>query len=841
MRRVRLMRDSILKRRTRIDEVHVKGPSRELARLQSDKERTDLQNKAWIDNLEDIENGSKNVCLFCGRQFERRAVLLSHHKVNHHLSSNFQISFQTLTFVSITLNLQVCQLKKKPSTRISLTKKVGQISVSGGWNDREFDDSSNSNSNSNSLDGVPMDDSSLPSLKEKSKLTIKTEPEELKSEIEETVNRRRKNRSLKSNLVDESIQSDDDKSLNMGWTADETIKKEDTTPPINHTNGSDSNSNNDVSGVEIKTEEPIVVKEEKRTRTTNAASQKSTRASDPKPKLTSSHCKYCFKKFSNASNLRRHITMSHFGPKNFTCNLCSFRGHRKSDLLGHMRTKHDSERTNSLKFVQVNDKPTPKPSSQGSFSRRKEKHTEVLQDDEEEIYIDSEAFVVEESADQFKLSLDASNENSNIDEPVDNANDTTNDTLTEESTTTKQNSSLKRKGRPKTNETIVKKANVSPAPVDKKENKSVPTRRPVRNRIMPVKKDFVYDLSTLLKKDYKDFQEISPTTEPEREPESTLAPQSPQPSSSSSSSPSPSPSPTPTPAKTPAPTPSPSSSQLPLTQPSKPNNVSPVKTDNKTSKRRQMLPAHTTDAKDNELQADQSKNDSQKQSQSPDANQKTENASNQNTNDSGDTIKGAADAMAVEAVKANRAAFFKPPELPTERPVAMPQRQFDTGSMKDWPLLKSPSAIFANYKTKLSNLKVPGLKRKKRSCLLKNHKNRLHDKHNKIEANGTHTADTTGRFKGNDTEQQIPEIMKISSKLVDKIQLQCVKIESDTLKTVQSNNDAPANNKQTDSAQPTTPRRMTLLERLAENKTKKLNESLSRMTLANSDNDSDDD
>lgn len=81
MRRVRLMRDSILKRRTRIDEVHVKGPSRELARLQSDKERTDLQNKAWIDNLEDIENGSKNVCLFCGRQFERRAVLLSHHKV----------------------------------------------------------------------------------------------------------------------------------------------------------------------------------------------------------------------------------------------------------------------------------------------------------------------------------------------------------------------------------------------------------------------------------------------------------------------------------------------------------------------------------------------------------------------------------------------------------------------------------------------------------------------------------------------------------------------------------------------------------------------------------------
>lgn len=81
MRRVRLMRDSILKRRTRIDEVQVKGPSRELARLQTDKERVDSQNKAWLDNLEDNNSSSKNVCLFCGRQFDRRAVLLSHLKV----------------------------------------------------------------------------------------------------------------------------------------------------------------------------------------------------------------------------------------------------------------------------------------------------------------------------------------------------------------------------------------------------------------------------------------------------------------------------------------------------------------------------------------------------------------------------------------------------------------------------------------------------------------------------------------------------------------------------------------------------------------------------------------
>lgn len=92
MRRVRLMRDSILKRRTRIDEVQVKGPSRELARLQTDKERVDSQNKAWLDNLENNESSSKNVCLYCGRQFDRRAVLLSHHKVRY-----FVIIMQTIT------------------------------------------------------------------------------------------------------------------------------------------------------------------------------------------------------------------------------------------------------------------------------------------------------------------------------------------------------------------------------------------------------------------------------------------------------------------------------------------------------------------------------------------------------------------------------------------------------------------------------------------------------------------------------------------------------------------------------------------------------------------------
>lgn len=736
----------------------------------------------------------------------------------------------------------MCQQKKKPKTRISLTKKVGHDSVTNSWNDREFDDSSNSNSNS--VDDVCMsnsvDESTLLALKDKSKLAKKNESDLVKNEPEDTdnsiaastINRRKKNRSLKTTIMDEIIQSDDDKSLNMGWSVDETIKIEKTSSAMNHTNiDTDSNSNSKIDNVEIKTEDATNgAKDEKRTRATSVGSQK-TNASDAKPKLTSSHCKYCFKKFSNASNLRRHITMSHFGPKNFTCNLCTFRGRRKSDILGHMRTKHEynAERSGTLKFG--NEKPMPKTPSQGSFSRRKDKHTEVLQDDQEEIYIDSGSFMLEETIDQFKLSLDASQENSNIDDVVSHTNETADETLTEESALSKQNSNLKRKGRPKVNEPIVKKVNRTPAVVDKKECKSVPARRPVRNRIMPVKKDFVYDLSTLLKKDYKDFHD---DTQKDHTSTQTTAAHSEQHSVQLQ-----------LPTQTvPQPQPPSSPTQPPplVTHQIKSNTNASMTIDNKTPKRRNVLP-NATESRDTEPQrpSDQKKNEismetTQEKSQTP------ENPSTQNTT-SIDSIKGAADAMAEQAVKANRAVFSKPPELPTERPATVPQR---CGTMKDWPVLKSPSAIFANYKSKFPNLKVPGIKRKKRSCLLKMHKNRLHDKHNKIETNGTNT---NSRYKSNDTEQTSQEIVKISSKLVDKIHLQCTQNESDTTKTaVQSNNVAvkiTPSSKQQHTAPPTTttttPRRMTLLERLAENKTKKLNESLSRMSIANTDNDSDDD
>lgn len=76
-KKIRSMRDTIHKRHMRIDEVQVKGPSRELHRLQTEKERIDAENKAYLDNVA-FDNSNQSMCTYCNKIFERKAVLTSH-------------------------------------------------------------------------------------------------------------------------------------------------------------------------------------------------------------------------------------------------------------------------------------------------------------------------------------------------------------------------------------------------------------------------------------------------------------------------------------------------------------------------------------------------------------------------------------------------------------------------------------------------------------------------------------------------------------------------------------------------------------------------------------------
>lgn len=793
MRRVRQMRDTILKRRTRIDEVQVKGPSRELARLQTDKERADAQNKAWLDNLENNDN-SGNICMYCGKKFERRAVLLSHQKS--------------------------CQQKKKSNSRPSLTKKAADGDKQNGWNIRDYDDSSNSNS----LDGAYIDENTMSATTMaattttttertiKTEKVLKTEPESSGDALEQTsTNKRKRNRAIKAIVPEDTNQSSDDKSLNVCWNADASfeIKEERLTPPDAEID-SDSGSNLNVnatwsSSIDPETQMNIYTIEDVRSsdrkcRSSNNANKIA--EIKAKEKTSTSHCKYCLKKFSNASNLRRHITMLHFRPTKFTCTLCpsdAFRSHKKIDVITHLRAKHkfDGERTDAMKFMSVKDEPIPKPPS---INRRKERHTEVLKDDDEEMFMENEPLISGEDVIENFAGSDGWTENSNADADADDNIATNTIEPIDDAESNEMGSSKTRKGRPKT---ITKSLEEISLLLDdnKKDSQSLPAKRPVRNRTMPVKKDFVYDLSTLLKQQQQELQkQITQQL------------------------------------------------QLATATQAKSRNTSPTPIDNnKATKRRNTLPETQStivdiDSDQNQLQQQQS---TPQQPSSVDYQSKDDPKSIQNsTAINSELIKGAADAMAQKAIKANRAALCELPELPAERVsiISTTQRTFDPAIMKEWPILKRSASLNdgSNKSTTANqtNQKVPGLKRKKRSCLLKyssnksiHHKSRFHSNRHKISG-------SNGNIDNHEPRKETSDTMKISSKIADKIQLQI----DENIKTPnrQSNgNDikTPTANKNAEAPM----RRMTLLERLAENKTKKLNESLSRMTIGKNDYDSDDD
>lgn len=778
MRRVRLMRDTILKRRTRIDEVQVKGPSRELARLQTDKEKADAQNKAWLDNLENNDN-SGSICMYCGKKFERRAVLLSHQKS--------------------------CQQKKKPSNRITLTRKV-ENDKQNGWNVRDYDDSSNSNS----LDGAYLDDNVVSTSTSTSNSTSVKAEKSLKSELEAdatetaTTNKRKRNRAAKAVISDDANQSGDDKSLNICWNADIDanfeIKEERLSPPDVEMDLSDSGSNLNANDVDPETKMDVFMTEEAKSAKDDRKSRSATNGNKfsenkVKEKMSTSHCLYCHKKFSNPSNLRRHIMALHLQPSKFTCNLCTtreFRAHRKVDVIHHLRTKHqfDGERADALKFITAKEEPVQKPPS---ISRRKERHTEVLKDDEEEIFIENEPLAATEEVVENFSSLDTSNDNSNADiddqSVINNANEVNDDTESSETMHSK------RKGRPKAGmkESIKNIERILVFEDKKDATQSLPAKRPVRNRIMPVKKDFVYDLSTLLKKDTAIYKELQQQHELQKQ----------------------------------------------LTQPQlvaqiKSRNTSPTPSiSNKTTKRRNTLP-ETASADDHDQ---------------PNALDEQKPITVTNTAINSELIRGAAEMMAQKAIRANRAALCELPELPAWQKPSVnltAPRIFDPAIIKDWPILKksSSSSLSDSTKSKLPSQKVPGLKRKKRPCLLKytpnktthHHKSRFHNKHKVGNGNGT-AADS-----GESQPCETAETIKISSKIANKFQLQIDEnIKSSTNRQSQSNGSefklTSANKNSADLPM----RRMTLLERLAENKTKKLNESLSRMTISKSDYDTEED
>lgn len=317
------MRDTIMRRRTRISEIQVKGPSRELLRLQNEASQ---QRVTWPDNytgvggkpLPDAGRSSKaaqsstkssttkhtSLCSYCGKTFDRRAALGTH-------------------------------LKSCPSKTSSSSNNVSKsLEADSRLSALQENDESNSNSADSFMAMLNREKSIQAKIHEQEQYiaSTKTEcnevsagdkvPDNLCDNLKLNKNKRKRFKAEKLS-IGEVVEEVD---LDQSWES-------------------------------VSPEKFFGFAEE------DAKNQNGTR--DPikpkKPKLNldddqlTTDCSMCDRKFANLSNLRRHVAMLHYREKKFGCTLCQFQAFRRVDVLNHLVLSHSvvGDKQDALRFVRL--------------------------------------------------------------------------------------------------------------------------------------------------------------------------------------------------------------------------------------------------------------------------------------------------------------------------------------------------------------------------------------------------------------------------------------------------------------------------------------------------------
>lgn len=410
------MRESIFKRRFRMDEVQIKGPSRELARLQTDKERIDAENKAWMGNLENFDNTP--VCTFCGKTFERRAVLTSH--------------------------MNSCRKTKPKKTDLSKVKeKLNQS------------DETSTNSSDSNLNKEILTENIL--ISEENSCEI-VEPliEKPVIKIENETKSRKRKRNKTNKVVFPSPYEEEEEAY---WSLDETgtltVKKF------------------------IK--EVVKVAEKVETKVPVAKKDSKTKTKDEENEIG---CIICDKKFGGLSNLKRHVAMFHYRQKKFACKMCEYRNFRKFDIIYHLQNTHamNQEKSELNEFIiELNDEET-------KDEEDKKETTVTMNDVQKDFELKKE---IEKKRKEIPLKVPVRTKRKYVRKSL---------PLKPEIVTIVKES-VKTIVPVKIEEPVVKPTEFSPP------SSESGSKRPIRNRIKAIDKDFVYDLSNLLKKDSDLFKE----------------------------------------------------------------------------------------------------------------------------------------------------------------------------------------------------------------------------------------------------------------------------------------------------------------------------------------------
>lgn len=292
IKKIRSLREAIHKRHIRLDEVQVKGPSRELHRLQTEKERIDAENKAYLENMANFDNTNQSMCTYCNKVFERKAVLTSHKascRLKYEkslLSGSQQVEGKPGVGPITSTAPTTTGAKRGPKPKENGTKEKVELNQDENSSSSTVISSDGGGSNEGGSVAAENGENSNGRKRKSVKSGTAMTAVAKKSKKEE----QQQQHSKVSELMEKEI-----------WNAD--------------------NEDRDDSYFSFDDKAPEDARDE--------------------PYKRRFPCDICNKSFSTMSNLKRHNVMFHYFQNRYSCRMCNVAvGMKKKDALAHLRDEH---------------------------------------------------------------------------------------------------------------------------------------------------------------------------------------------------------------------------------------------------------------------------------------------------------------------------------------------------------------------------------------------------------------------------------------------------------------------------------------------------------------------
>lgn len=480
------MRDNIIKKRVRADETAIKclGTSRELQQLQlsSLPENNKTNDLEWNTENVKIENDidDSNICPSCLKKFDRKAVYTSHVQMCSDIKDREQE-----------------RLKKRKAKDGAKMKQLMGSSL-------ESEDNSNMSENSSKHKRKKVCKAKVQEIEKKVQL-IEDNSEDIVDWNLDDEDEYKKLDNIKKEIVE------DEYKRNLEATSSNYSVKH----HINNENSSHSHRDDDDNNGLIIDEK---LDEEN--------SQEMI-------------CPTCDKVFPTNEKLKYHLTYYHSRQKRFKCKMCEYQGYRKKDTMNHINFVHSANVTletliNYTETVSkaVNEEDVRKQNElkknqlkikrKMARERQRKKATDIkleiprVNSDEKTENFNEISLPQKEKSEELNSEIDANNKsfisrkkslNASKEDQIDHVlikkEELDNDDNQYNNSVFSQSS----KSPPISSSNITRFGKVIKNIRSMDMNDLSQSSRPIRNRIKPVRKDFLYDLSDLLKKEADAYRE----------------------------------------------------------------------------------------------------------------------------------------------------------------------------------------------------------------------------------------------------------------------------------------------------------------------------------------------